>query len=191
MRASAATHSSASRGEAGVVCCFYSGCNTSCSDTPRESAALRELWRAGPHPRLDALHSESLCLHSECERTILDIRIGDDRDARATPHRHPGRKRGGESGNAGRINRFVRSSRQRGRRGERGTLRKPTPSHHDLRYQEARVELFILRDARSNRRRAVRYPFLLYALHHGRDPLHHRGELARGDSRRMRGHVPG
>ena len=30
MRASAATHSSASRGEAGVVCCFDSGCNTSC-----------------------------------------------------------------------------------------------------------------------------------------------------------------
>ena len=29
VRASAATHSSASRGEAGVVCCFYSGCNTS------------------------------------------------------------------------------------------------------------------------------------------------------------------
>ena len=29
VRASAATHSSASRGAAGVVCCFYSGCNTS------------------------------------------------------------------------------------------------------------------------------------------------------------------
>ena len=29
VRASAATHSSASRGEAGVVCCFDSGCNTS------------------------------------------------------------------------------------------------------------------------------------------------------------------
>ena len=34
VRASAATHSSASRGEAGVVCCFDSGCNTSVQPVP-------------------------------------------------------------------------------------------------------------------------------------------------------------
>ena len=38
-------------------------------------------------------------------------------------------------------------------------------------------------------RRAVRYPFLLYTLHHGSDPLHHRGELVRGDTRGVRCHV--
>ena len=42
---------------------------------------------------------------------------------------------------------------------------------------------------RDYRRRAVRYPFLLYTLHHGSDPLHHRGELALGDTRGVGSHV--
>jgi hypothetical protein len=55
----------------------------------------------------------------------------------------------------------------------------PQPAEPALPYALPRQA--ILR--RDYRRRSVRYPFLLYTLHHGSDPLHHRGELARGYTR--------